>query len=202
MFALLLAPAPITAVDAERAFAPDAKRGHIFIAASHSKRLPVLKAALGTLLFGCLVCCGQPGTSKKPAASTTEEDADFVRMASAGRMLSDLQDFLQSKDPVPRTFTFDRLDFRLGSATVRPNDEQTVYSVAHALDTHPNVRVRIVGYDDGTGTGGANPALARQRAVAVLMALRKAGVAASRLEAGPGREGHGARATELVVLQK
>ena len=60
MFALLLAPAPITAVDAERAFAPDAQRGHIFIEASHSRRLRVLKAALGTLLSGCLVCCGQP----------------------------------------------------------------------------------------------------------------------------------------------
>jgi outer membrane protein OmpA-like peptidoglycan-associated protein len=162
----------------------------------------VLKAAVIGLLFACLVGCGQQGTSKKPASSTAEEDADFVRMASAGRMLSDLQEFLASKDPVPRRFTFDRLDFRPGSATVRPTDEQTVYSVAHALDTHPNARVRIVGYGDGTGTRDANPALAGQRAAAILMALQKAGVAASRLEAAPGREGHGARATELVVLQK
>ena len=170
--------------------------------ASQSARLHALKAAFGSLLFVCLVGCGQQGTSKRPAATTAEEDADFVRMASAGRMLSDLQEFLKSKDPVPRTFTFDRLDFRRGSATVRPNDEQTIYSVAHALDVHPDARVRIVGYDDGTGARGANPALARQRAAAVLMALQKAGVAASRLEAVPGREGHGARATELVVLQK
>ena len=149
-----------------------------------------------------LVGCGQQGPNKERVASTPEEDADFVRMASAGRMLSDLQEFLQSKDPVPRSFTFDRLDFRQGSATVRQNDEQTIYSVAHALDTHPNARVRIVGYDDGAETRRANPALAKQRALAVLMALRKAGVAAPRIEAAPGREGHGARATELVVLQK
>jgi outer membrane protein OmpA-like peptidoglycan-associated protein len=153
-------------------------------------------------MFVCLVGCGQQGTSKKPAASTAEEDADFVRMASAGKMLLELQEFLESKDPVPRSFTFDRLDFRPGSAVVRSIDEQTIYSVAHALDMHPSARVRIVGYDDGMGTRDANPALARQRAAAVMLGLQKAGVAASRLEAVRGREGHGARATELVVLQK
>ena len=178
------------------------ERDRSLMAASQSARLRELKVAFGSLLIASLVGCGEQGTSKKPAASTAEEDADFVRMASAGRMLSDLQEFLKSKEPVPKSFTFDRLDFRRGSATVRPNDEQTIYSVAHALDVHPNARVRIVGYDDGTGTKGANPALARQRAAAVLMALQKAGVAASRLEAATGREGHGARSTELVVLQK
>jgi outer membrane protein OmpA-like peptidoglycan-associated protein len=162
----------------------------------------MLKSAISSVLLIFLVGCGQQGSTQKPSASTAEEDADFVRMASAGKMLSDLQDFLKSNDPAPRNFTFYRLDFKPGSATVRPVDEQTIYSVANALQAHPSARIRILGYDDGIATRNANPALAGQRAAAILIALQKAGVAGSRLEGARGREDHGARATELVVLQK
>jgi outer membrane protein OmpA-like peptidoglycan-associated protein len=161
-----------------------------------------LKSAISSVLLLFLVGCGQQGTVQKPTESTAEEDADFLRMATAGSMLSDLQDFLDSKDPVPRSFTFDRLDFSPGSATVRPMDEQSIYSVANALQSRPAVRVRIVGYDDGANTRMTNPALAMQRTAAILNALRKAGVASSQLEGERGRESHGARNTELVVLAK
>ena len=161
-----------------------------------------LKSAISIVLLGLLVGCDQQERSQKPAASTAEADADFIRMASAGRMLPDLQDFLESKEPTPRSFTFDRVNFSPGSATVRSVDEQTIYAVANALQGHPGARVRIVGYDDGEGTRHANAALATQRAAAIVLALRKAGVAPSRLEAARGREDNAARATELVVLQK
>jgi outer membrane protein OmpA-like peptidoglycan-associated protein len=162
----------------------------------------LIKAVVCMVLLGSLAGCGQPADSREPAATTAEEDADFVRMATAGRMLSDLQDFLKSEETAPRTFTFDRLDFRPGSASVRPVDEKTVYAIANALQEHPAARIRIVGYDDGSGTGDANAILARRRAAAVVTALRQAGVSSSRLEASIGREGNGARSTELVVLQK
>ena len=161
-----------------------------------------MKSALSRVLLLFLVGCGQQGTVPKPTESTAEEDADFLRMATAGRMLSDLQDFLDSKDPAPRSFTFDRLDFSAGSAKVRPVDEQSIYSVANALQGHPGVRVRIIGYDDGASTRMANPALASQRTAAILNALRKAGVASSQLEGARGRESYGARSPELVVLAK
>ena len=162
----------------------------------------MMKSTISIVLLVFLVGCDQQGTSQKPAASTAEEDADFVRMASAGKMLADLQDFLKSNDPAPRSFNFDRLDFRPGSATVRTIDEPTIYAVANALQAHPAARIRIVGYDDGIGTGAANPTLAIRRAAAILVGLQKAGVAGSRLEATRGREHHRARATELVVLEK
>jgi outer membrane protein OmpA-like peptidoglycan-associated protein len=162
----------------------------------------VLSTAVSVMLLGSLAGCGQPAASQRPAATTAEEDADFVRMATAGRMLSDLQDFLNSKEPAPKVFTFDRLDFRPGSASVRPVDEKTIYALANALQEHPGTRIRIVGYDDGSGTRDANATLARQRAAAVVIALRQIGVSSSRLEASSGHEGHGARSTELVVLQK
>ena len=162
----------------------------------------MLKSAISSVLLVFLVGCGQQTSTQKPAVSTAEEDAAFVRMANAGRMLSDLRDYLQSDDPAPRSFTFDRLDFKPGSAAVRPIDEPTIYSLANSLQAYPGTRIRIVGYDDGIGTREANSALATQRAAAVLKALQKAGVAASRLEAARGREGNGARVTKLVVLQK
>ena len=72
----------------------------------------MMKSAISIVLLVFLVGCDQQGTSQKPAASTAEEDADFVRMASAGKMLADLQDFLKSNDPAPRSFNYERLDFR------------------------------------------------------------------------------------------
>ena len=168
----------------------------------HLSKRRISRSSISGVLLLFVMGCDQQETGQKPAASTAEEDAEFVRMATAGRMLSDLQVFLASNDPAPKRFTFDRLDFSPGSATVRPIDEQTIYSVANTLQGHPDVRVRIVGYDDGIGTRKANPALATRRASAILTALRKAGVASSRLEGVRGRQGYGPRVTELVVLQK
>ncbi len=162
----------------------------------------MLKSAILIVLAGLVVGCNEPERRETPAQSTAEQDADFVRMASAGRMLPDLQDYLKSKEPTPRSFTFDRLNFARGSSTVRPVDEQTIYAIANALQAHENVRVRIVGYDDGERTRNQNGRLALQRAASIVFALRKAGVGPSRLEAAAGRQDNAARAAELVVLQK
>lgn len=162
----------------------------------------VVKPAFVILLVGLLTGCNEPERKANSAPSTAEQDADFVRMASAGRMLPDLQDYLETKEPTPRSFTFDRLNFAPGSSTVRPVDEQTIYAVANALQAHENVRVRIVAYDDGKRTRAQVGGLALQRARSIVLALQKAGVEPSRLEAAAGRQDNSARAAELVVVQK
>lgn len=147
-----------------------------------------------------LAGCSQTGETQPERNSTASEDADFARMATAGKMLTDLGEYLDESDPAPRSFTFDRLIFERGSFAIRAVDEQTLYALAHSLQERPKVRMRVVGYDDGAGTQGG--ALALARASAVVQFLRRAGVLPDRLDAAAGRESHGSRATELVVLSK
>lgn len=158
---------------------------------------------LVVILVSLASACDGPNTPTPTAVQTTaERDADFVRMATAGKMLSDLQTYLVSGDPAPRTFTFDRLDFDPNSAAVRPIDQPTIHTLAISLQNHPNVRVRIIGFGDGERTKTDNNSLAMQRATVIILALRNAGVEPSRLEVAAGREGNRQRAAQLVVLQK
>ena len=159
---------------------------------------PVLLAAnLALLTSGC-----DGPTKPESTAVQAERDPDFVRMATAGKMLSDLQTYLESGDTAPRTFTFDRLDFDPGSSAIRPIDQPTIHTLTITLQNYPNARVRILGFGDGERKGTNNSLLGRQRAAAITLALRNAGVEPTRLEAAAGREGNRQRAAQLIVLQK
>ena len=160
---------------------------------------PDLLAAMVALLASG---CDAPNKPPSAVQTTNEQDADFDRMATAGKMLSDLQTYLESEDSVPRTFAFDRLAFRPGSSVIRPADQATIQTLAVTLQNNPNVRARIVGFGDGERSGSNNNALGLQRARAVVLAISTNGVHPSRLEAAAGREGNSQRAPQLIVLQK
>jgi outer membrane protein OmpA-like peptidoglycan-associated protein len=146
--------------------------------------------------------CDVPGQPATSVQTTKAQDADFNRMATAGKMLSDLHTYLGSGDPAPQVFTFDRLAFAPGSSAIRPVDQPTIHTLAATLLNNPGVRARIVGYGDGDRIGADSGSLGLQRATVVLLALRKAGIDASRLEAAAGREANGQRAAQLIILQK
>ncbi|MBA3511874.1 OmpA family protein [Sphingomonas sp.] len=161
---------------------------------------PVL---LVVILALAIAACDGPSEPASTAAETTaERDPDFARMATAGKMLSDLQTYLASGEPAPRTFTFDRLNFDPGSSEVRITDQPSIHTLALSLRKNPDVRVRIVGFGDGERIRTNNNSLGMERATAIVLALRNAGVEPSRLEAEAGREAHRGRAAQLIVLQK
>jgi outer membrane protein OmpA-like peptidoglycan-associated protein len=159
----------------------------------------LLTAILALLVSGC-------DAPSKPASTavqtTTGQDADFDRMATAGKMLSDLHTYLGSGDPAPRTFTFDRLTFEPKSSVIRPVDQPSIHTLAVTLQNNPDVRARILGFGDGERSGTNNNSLGLQRATAVLVALGNAGVHPSRLEAAAGRETNRQRPAQLIILQK
>lgn len=163
-----------------------------------------LKPNLLALMLALLVsgCDAPDKAASAPAQTVAEQDADFNRMATAGKMLSDLQTYLASDDSASRAFTFDRLTFDPGSSRIRPVDQPTVQTLATTLRNNPAVRARIVGFGDGERSGSNNNALGLQRARAVLLALGNAGVDPSRLEAAAGRETNRQRPAQLVILQK
>ena len=86
-------------------------------------------------------------------------------------------------------FSFDRLTFETGKATLKPESQEQLKNIAEILKAYPKVTLKIGGYTDNTGDPQANLKLSQQRADTVMADLVKLGVNASRLKAeGYGKE--------------
>jgi K(+)-stimulated pyrophosphate-energized sodium pump len=99
-----------------------------------------------------------------------------------GRLLAFIRDSNRAPD---RTswFDFDRLLFDTGSATLQPQSQDQLQSVAAILKAYPNVHMRIGGYTDNTGSPDANVRLSQDRANNVMAELVRLGISPDRLEA-------------------
>lgn len=84
-------------------------------------------------------------------------------------------------------FSFDRLTFETGKATLKPESQEQLKNIAEILKAYPKVSIKLGGYTDNTGDPQANLKLSQQRADTVKADLVKLGIDASRLEA----EGYG-----------
>ena len=152
---------------------------------------------------------------------TTDRDAPAVvtpRVAGAplipGTLAYDLDRFMTSKDGLPRTFSFDAVNFDSGTANLRGEDNDDLNDIARVLAAYPDSRAAIVGYADARGDSNFNRDLGANRAKAVVAALGARGVPADRLEARTGGETDPAatnvtpsgrfenRRTELVILKR
>ena len=125
-----------------------------------------------------------------------------------------LQSFLASPEPAPRSFEFENLNFATSSAELPADAQGTVTALSQILQAYPNARVRVDGYADARGDAGANQQLGAQRAESVARALIAAGVPAARITAASGGETNPVdsnttaqgqaenRRTQLTVLSK
>lgn len=84
-------------------------------------------------------------------------------------------------------FSFDRLEFETGSATLKPTSNEQLDAIAAILKAYPNVNVKVGGYTDNTGDKAANQKLSQARAENTMKAIVERGIAATRLAA----EGYG-----------
>jgi outer membrane protein OmpA-like peptidoglycan-associated protein len=84
-------------------------------------------------------------------------------------------------------FSFDRLTFDTGKATLKPESQEQLKNIAEILKAYPKVMIKLGGYTDNTGDPQANLRLSQQRADAVMADLVKLGVDANRMKA----EGYG-----------
>ena len=152
-------------------------------------------------------------TAPLPVEEVTLPGGARVSLETAG-LNYELQRYLASREPAPRTFAFDKLNFDTGSAAIRPADQANVDALAQILSAYPAARVRVVGYTDARGGVTGNAQLGQQRANSVASALTSKGVGKARVEAVSGGEGNPAgtnadaqgrfenRRTELVVMAK
>lgn len=73
--------------------------------------------------------------------------------------------------------------FATDSATLRPDLQQDIYTLAGSLNRYPDTTVQVVGHTDNTGDAGYNLNLSRQRANSVASILIGAGVPSYRIVA-------------------
>ncbi len=74
------------------------------------------------------------------------------------------------------------IEFRAGSAALRPPSLRVLGDIASALEKHPETRVRIQGHTDASGRPEENQGLSERRAESVKAALVARGVKATRIE--------------------
>jgi outer membrane protein OmpA-like peptidoglycan-associated protein len=155
------------------------------------------------------------GTATPPVAVETVALPDGTRVDLAPATLNyDLQRYLASDAPAPRTFTFDKLNFDTASSAIRADDQPTLVALGQILTAYPAATVQLVGYADARGSTDTNAKLGEQRGEAVMKALTDAGIAAGRMSVASGGEAAPVasnattggqfdnRRTELVVTAK
>ena len=89
----------------------------------------------------------------------------------------------KAEEPEAKTEALRRdIFFAIGKTVIRKSEQQKVDEVVAYLNANPEAKVNITGYADaGTGNDRINDRLAAGRADVVVKALKKAGVAASRI---------------------
>ncbi len=109
---------------------------------------------------------------------------DDIRIAEGGRSI--LYDELSASGKV----ITQGILFDVNSDRLRPESTPTLMDIARMLSEHTDLRIRIEGHTDNTGTDGVNQPLSEKRAAAVIAWLVEAqGIDASRLEsAGRGAQ--------------
>lgn len=132
--------------------------------------LPIV--AIAALLLGYGSCRLEPRLSVSAPATATAGPV-------AGSPLVDFDTW----------FSFDRLEFETGSATLRESSQEQLQNIAAILKAYPAVDLKIGGYTDDVGEDASNLELSQSRATHTMNALVELGVASSRLAA----EGYGER---------
>ena len=113
-------------------------------------------------------------------ALTVLEVGEMVQEVAADAMYEAL-----SKDGFMALY----INFDTGKAEIKPESQGTVAQIVALLNGHEDLKLSIEGHTDNVGTPAANKTLSEQRAKAVMAAVIKGGVAASRLSAvGWGQE--------------
>lgn len=93
--------------------------------------------------------------------------------------------FVVSDQPVSDNlwFSFDRLSFKTNSAELQDKSREQLDNIAEIMTSYPNVKLKLGGYTDNTGTDDFNNKLSQERADAVRQELTERGIAGTRLEA-------------------
>ncbi len=83
---------------------------------------------------------------------------------------------LQTKGQIALYINFDS-----GKATIKPDSETVITEIVKALQSQPDLKVKVEGHTDNVGNEAANQQLSEDRAKAVMEAVVAAGIDPARL---------------------
>ncbi|WP_225883332.1 OmpA family protein [Sphingomonas aliaeris] len=158
--------------------------------------LPWLLLGLGllALLFALSRCNREEPVAVAPApaptAAPTEVVAATPNAARSNALVgtSGLGAYLGGTEALPRTFTFEKLNFDTAKSDIRAADAAEIDQVATTLKQYGTAKIRIAGYADSRGSDPVNMALGKARANSVKNALVAKGIDAGRIETVSGGE--------------
>jgi len=101
-----------------------------------------------------------------------------------GSLNDDVQRFLASTEPAPRTFSFDTLDLDRGKTEIPSRAEPGLATLAQILAAYPDALVEVIGYGDArkNAQDRPDPTLGQRRAAAIAGALVARGVPTDAIE--------------------
>jgi len=134
------------------------------VGSAEPRRNYMLPWVLGGLaLLALILALSQCDRDDDDRVRTADNDVPAVvtpRVAGAplipGTLAHDLDRFMASKDGLPRTYTFDAVNFDSGTANLRGQDNADLDDIARVLAAYPGSRATIVGYADAKGDSGFN----------------------------------------------
>lgn len=86
-------------------------------------------------------------------------------------------------------YTIENLYFQTGSSDLKAGSETQLMNLAEILNAYPNLKIKLGGYTDNSGTEETNQKLSNLRAQTAKLKLLELGIAADRIEA----EGYGSQ---------
>ncbi len=86
-------------------------------------------------------------------------------------------------------YTIENLYFETGSSDLKAGTDHQLMNLSEILNAHPNLKIKLGGYTDNSGSEEANKQLSNLRAQTTKLKLLELGIAADRIEA----EGYGSQ---------
>jgi outer membrane protein OmpA-like peptidoglycan-associated protein/uncharacterized protein YegP (UPF0339 family) len=113
-------------------------------------------------------------------------DLNIPEFGIENKLLKFIEDDSKSVDKTT-WFSFDRINFDSGKAELTLDSREQIKNIAEIMRAYPDVKLKVGGYTDNTGSLEFNKKLSEERAESVKNALISQGVSQDRLEA----EGYG-----------
>jgi outer membrane protein OmpA-like peptidoglycan-associated protein len=116
----------------------------------------------------------QAQTAQQQAADAQQREADLRQ-----RLQQQLNDVLQTRDSAKGLIvSMSDVLFDVNQATLKPGAREKLAKIAGILLAYPDLKIRVDGYTDSTGTPEYNRDLSQRRADTVRAYLMKQGIAA------------------------
>lgn len=124
----------------------------------------------------------QQAQQAQAAAQSSQQQAQQAQLQTQDlqKQLSDLQAKQTDRGMI---LTLGNVLFDTNGDTLKPGADDIVSRLAAFLQQHPDIKVRIEGHTDSTGSDAYNQSLSERRAEAVALALEGRGIPVQRVQA-------------------